>query len=131
MRDEQWFVYGGAMVFVGVVAMITGHDLGVGLIGLGVIGPVILLFLDRVETQKEDRAHYYQRIEERLNDVEVWREETAPEVQFLRDRITNLEQKERAMGEYHQLVSSCPLIGGLIIAAVYFIVRGAKKHGDR
>jgi len=88
-------------------------------------------FREEFYRRREAQKYHQNCLEERLNDVEVWREETAPEVQFLRDRITNLEQKERAVGEYHQLVSSWPLIGGLIIAVVYFIVRGAKKHGDR
>ena len=118
MKDDYW----SFMRYIG---------LGLGYTAAAAVVITIYVGIREEFDRRRDARKYYQRIEERLNDVEVWHEETAPEVQFLRDRTTNLEQKERAMGEYYQLVSSWPLIGGLIIVAVYFIVRGAKKHGDR
>lgn len=130
------FLVGCLIAFLSGVIGFASSDPQLRMAGIVLAGCAVGAFLiggllDYIQEQheaQEDRKYFNLRQQERLNDLEVWREETAPETQFLKDRLENLEQRGKHM-EVYQAVSVWPLLLGLVVSALYFLIKtkGAKK----
>jgi len=141
MSDDFWS-------FVGTVAFAATFGFGgyfiaddptLRYIGLGLgmaaaaaaLCAVYVVVKDDLGHRRAYRKYRQDRLEERLNDLEVWREETVPTVQTLRDQIANLEEYTIKGGkgmEYFDSVSLWPLLIAFAIAALYFVFKKGARH---
>lgn len=78
--------------------------------------------------RSHSRKYYGESLRERVNDLEVWREETEPETQFLKDRIVNFEAIKGGKMEVYKGVSYGPLLLAGLLGLVYYVFLAIKKE---
>jgi len=144
MNDDFWsFVlpvafaatwgFGGYLIADDPALRYVGLGLGSAAAAAALIA-IYLVVKDELDRRRDYRKYHQNRLEERLNALEVWHEETGPAVQTMRDQVANLEEFMIKGGkgmDYFEPVSVWPLLIALAITAVYFLFKKGARHGKQ
>ncbi len=157
--DDDFWSFVGVVLFAatfGFGGYFIADDPALRYVGLGlgctaaaaVLIAAYLAIMEELDSRRERRKFYQGRLEERLNSLEVWREEEdrTQRLNDLHERVDDLDisvapvrnwlriQQEirRIFMTYeYEPISLWPLTIAFVIAAIYFYFKKGGKHGDR